>query len=71
MKTIICCGLTVAMLLSALPTFSQTKMTLTERQEALITIAANEAKGNIEGLKAALNTGFDNGLTISEAKEAL
>ncbi len=71
MKTIIRYGLAAVMLLAALPTFSQTKMTLTKRQEALITIAANEAKGNIEGLKAALNTGFDNGLTISEAKEAL
>jgi AhpD family alkylhydroperoxidase len=36
-----------------------------------VAIAANEAKGNIEGLKVALNEGFDNGLTISEAKEAL
>lgn len=46
-------------------------MALTTRQQALVAIAANEAKGNIEGLKVALNEGFDNGLTISEAKEAL
>lgn len=46
-------------------------MALTTRQQALVAIAANEAKGNIEGLKAALNEGFENGLTISEAKEAL
>ena len=44
---------------------------LTTRQQALVTIAACEAKGNIEGLKVALNKGFDGGLTISEAKEAL
>lgn len=46
-------------------------MALTTRQQALVAIAANEAKGNIKGLKVALNEGFDNGLTISEAKEAL
>ena len=46
-------------------------MALTTRQQDLVAIAANEAKGNIEGLKVALNEGFDNGLTISEAKEAL
>lgn len=34
-------------------------------------IAATEAKGDIEGLKAALNEGFAAGLTASEAKEAL
>jgi len=47
------------------------KMELTTKQQALVAIAANEAKGNIEGLKTALNEGFENGLTISEAKEAL
>lgn len=46
-------------------------MALTTRQQALVAIAANEAKGNIDGLKKALNEGFDGGLTISEAKEAL
>ena len=43
-------------------------MALTTRQQALVAIAANEAKGNIDGLKKALNEGFDGGLTISEAK---
>ena len=46
-------------------------MTLTTKQQALVCIAANEARGNIEGLKAALNEGFEQGLTVSEAKEAL
>ncbi len=46
-------------------------MALTTRQQALVAIAACEAKGNIDGLKKALNEGFDGGLTISEAKEAL
>jgi AhpD family alkylhydroperoxidase len=46
-------------------------MALTTKQQALVAIAANEAKGNIEELKVALNEGMDKGLTVSEAKEAL
>ena len=46
-------------------------MALTTKQQALVAIAATEAKGDIEGLKAALNEGFAAGLTVSEAKEAL
>ena len=34
-------------------------MTLTTKQQALVAIAANEAKGNLAGLKAALNEGFE------------
>ena len=50
---------------------AQTTMTLTGRQQALVGIAANEAKGDIDALRAALNEGFEQGLTLSEAKEAL
>ena len=46
-------------------------MSLTGKQQALVAIAGNEAKGDIEALKLALNEGFEQGLTISEAKEAL
>lgn len=46
-------------------------MELTTRQQSLVLIASMEAKGDMEGLAAALNTAFDNRLTISEAKEAL
>ena len=46
-------------------------MALTTKQQALVVIAANEAKGNLDGLKEALNEGFTQGLTVSEAKEAL
>ena len=46
-------------------------MALTTKQQALVSIAANEAKGDIEELKASLNEGFEMGLTVSEAKEAL
>ena len=46
-------------------------MILSPRQQALSTIAACEAKGDQVMLAAALNEGFDGGLTVSEAKEAL
>ena len=46
-------------------------MALTTKQQALVVIAANEAKGNLDGLKEALNEGFTQGLTVNEAKEAL
>ena len=44
---------------------------LSPRQQALSAIAACEAKGDQTALKTCLNEGFDNGLTVSEAKEAL
>ena len=52
-------------------TASSQDMTLSIKQQALVTIAANEAKGDIEGLKAALNDGLEQGLTVNESKEAL
>ncbi|MBR5171274.1 MAG: carboxymuconolactone decarboxylase family protein [Muribaculaceae bacterium] len=65
-------GMLAALLLSVfLSINAQQNMELTKRQQALVAIAANEARGNIDGLKTALNYGFENGLTISEAKEAL
>ena len=71
MKTINRWMLAVAMLLASTFINAQQNMVLTNKQQALVAIAAHEAKGNIEGLKQALNEGLDNGLTISEAKEAL
>ena len=44
---------------------------MTEKQQAFVAVAAQEAKGDIAGLKKALNDGFNCGLTVSEAKEAL
>ena len=46
-------------------------MILTPRQQTLSVVAALEAKGDIEGLRNALNEGFDNGLTVSEANTKL
>jgi len=50
---------------------AQNNMELSNRQQAFVAIAAHEAKGDLQGLKVALNDGFENGVTISEAKEAL
>ena len=44
---------------------------LSPRQQALSAIAACEATGDQMALTTCLNEGFDNGLTVSEAKEAL
>ena len=63
--------LSAALLAAFLHINAQTHMMLTDKQQALVAIAANEAKGNMEGLKQALNEGFNHSLTISEAKEAL
>lgn len=59
------------LILSASVFINAQEMTLNAKQQALVAIAANEAKGNIEGLKAALNEGLTQGLTVSEAKEVL
>ena len=46
-------------------------LSLSPRQQALSAIAACEAKGDQVALTECLNEGFENGLTVSEAKEAL
>ena len=59
------------MMLATVQTKAQTMMNLTEKQQALVSIAANEAKGDMDALKKEVNKGFEAGLTISEVKEAL
>ncbi|MGD9211421.1 MAG: carboxymuconolactone decarboxylase family protein [Desulfobacteraceae bacterium] len=44
---------------------------LNQRQQSIIPIAAFTADGDINRLKAALNKGLDNSLTINEIKEVL
>lgn len=44
---------------------------LNKKQQSLVTIAAFEAKGDIESLKTSLTEALDGGLTVNEAKEAL
>jgi 4-carboxymuconolactone decarboxylase len=45
--------------------------TLSARQQAIITIAALGAAGDMERLGPALSQGLDDGLTVNEAKEVL
>ena len=67
-KTIV---IVAAMIVATMHVKAQQVMILTDKQQALVAIAANEAKGNLEALKKEVNNGFDAGLTISEVKEAL
>ena len=60
-----------AMLIAAGSINAQDTMELNEKQQALVAIAACEAKGDLTALKNHLNEGFDAGLTVSEQKEAL
>jgi 4-carboxymuconolactone decarboxylase len=48
-----------------------TPSALTKRQQALATISAYTATGNLAGLHDALAQGFDAGLTVNEEKEVL
>jgi 4-carboxymuconolactone decarboxylase len=45
--------------------------TLSEKQKAIVLIAAFTTKGELANLKPALNTGLDAGLSINECKEVL
>lgn len=47
------------------------KSALTTKEQAIVSISAFTAQGNMPSLKAALNKGLNEGLSISEAKEAL
>lgn len=58
-------------LLASAHSYAQQNMELTQKQQALAAIAAHEAKGDLEALKRSLNEGFQQGLTLSQAKEAL
>ena len=41
------------------------KETLTGRQQAIVAIAANEARGDLAGLASSIECGLDNGLTVN------
>ena len=44
---------------------------LTQKQQNLIAVAAFEAKGDLDGLKTAINRALNEKLTVNEVKEAL
>lgn len=51
---------------------NMTNQVLTEKQQALVGIAACEAKGDLENLRVLVDEALDNGaLTVNQAKEAL
>lgn len=50
---------------------AQNKTNLNIQQQSLVKISSSTATGNLEQLKAQLNEGLDNELTINEIKEAL
>ena len=60
---------------AALPfVFSQTdpmNTSLSQQEEKLIAISAHAAKGDMDGLKAAIHAGLDAGLSVGEIKEIL
>ncbi len=47
------------------------KNLLTDKQRSIISISALTAKGDLQALKPALNTGLEAGLTVNEIKEVL
>lgn len=50
---------------------AQTENVLSPKERSIISIAALTAKGNLNNLKPALNTGLETGLTVNEIKEVL
>lgn len=64
-------GLVIVLGVMSFNTFSQTETTLSNNQQNLISIAALTAKGDLEELKPYLNKGLDEGLTVSQIKEAI
>lgn len=45
--------------------------TLSERQQGIVAIAANEARGDLARLASSIEYGLDNGLTVNQVKEIL
>ena len=67
MKRILCFALTLIPLIMN----AQPYNIISPRRQGLAAIAALEAKGDLPALEKALSAALDNGLTVSEAKEAL
>lgn len=64
-------ALTVSFFMKANAQVQQGEDSLNPKQQNLITISAQTAKGDLDGLKEHLNAGLDAGLTINEIKEAI
>lgn len=64
-------ALTVSLFMEANAQVQQLEDSLNLKQQNLIAISAQTAKGDLDGLKQNLNAGLDAGLTINEIKEAI
>ncbi|WP_324678109.1 carboxymuconolactone decarboxylase family protein [Hymenobacter sp. GOD-10R] len=63
--------ISVLLFLTRMPTSAQAPPPLTARQQALVTVSAYTATGDLPHLHPALSQGLDAGLTVNEAKEVL
>jgi 4-carboxymuconolactone decarboxylase len=72
---IIFCSMIVGWFLAFNPLNAQNQMnqsaTLSPAQQSIVAISALTAKGDLQKLQSALNTGLDAGLTVNEIKEVL
>ncbi|WP_295720139.1 carboxymuconolactone decarboxylase family protein [Mucilaginibacter sp.] len=50
---------------------AQTNIILNNKQKSIVAISALTAKGNLTGLKNAMNDGLDAGMTVNEIKEIM
>lgn len=63
--------LVAAVLVSSAAEAAHSMNTLHPKQQAIVTIAALSARGDLDTLKVSLNEGLDAGLTVNEIKELL
>jgi 4-carboxymuconolactone decarboxylase len=63
--------LTISLFSKFMAQAQQKENSLTAKQQSLIAISAQTAKGDLTALKGNLNTGLDAGLTVNEIKEAI
>jgi alkylhydroperoxidase/carboxymuconolactone decarboxylase family protein YurZ len=73
MKRTLLAGALVAVLflITRMTTHAQATALLTARQQALVSISAYTAKGDLPHLRTALTQGLEAGLTVNEEKEVL
>ncbi len=63
--------LTISLFSKFMAQAQQKESSLTAKQQRLIAISAQTAKGDLTALEGNLNTGLDAGLTVNEIKEAI
>lgn len=71
LKGLVVTAVMAALLTNSIKAQENMNSVLSDKQQSMIAISALEAKGNPDGLKQALMQGLDDGLAVSEIKEAL